>query len=96
VDNRFRFSNSRINVGFGHELVGSTDSAAVVGLQFGVSMRSINYTLDQDNHVLRTARSQDEGWTEWTPTFGLRVRSRDIVFSYSSALRAAPRAFLRR
>lgn len=90
VDNHFRFSNSRINVGFGHELVGSTDSAAVVGLQFGVSMRSINYTLDQDNHVLGTARSQDEGWTEWTPTFGLRVRSGDIVFSYSVSLTCGP------
>ncbi len=91
VDNHFRFSNSRINVGFGHEFVGDTDSAAVVGLQFGVAMRAINYTLDQDNHVLRTARSQDEGWTEWTPTFGLRVRTRDVVFSYSVSVTCGPR-----
>jgi hypothetical protein len=90
VDNHFRFSNSRINVGFGHEFVGSTDSAAVVGLQFGVAMRSINYTLDQSNHVLRTERSQDEGWTEWTPTFGLRVRTRDIVFSYGVSMTCGP------
>jgi hypothetical protein len=91
VDNHFRFSNARINVGFGHELAGTTDSAAVVGLQFGLAMRSINYTLDQDNHVLRTSRSQDEGWTEWTPTFGLRVRTRDIVFSYSVSVTCGPR-----
>jgi len=90
IDNHFRFSNSRINVGFGHELVGTTDSAAVVGLQFGVAMRTINYTLDQENHVLRTSRSQDEGWTEWTPTFGLRVRTRDIVFSYAMSITCGP------
>jgi len=90
VDNDFRFSNSRINVGFGHELVGTTDSAAVVGLQFGVSMRSINYTLDQTNHVMRTSRSQDEGWVEWTPTFGLRIRTRDIVVSYGVSVTCGP------
>jgi hypothetical protein len=90
VDNHFRFSNSRINVGFGHELVGSSDSAAVVGLQFGVSMRSINYTLDQTNHVLKSSRSQDEGWVEWTPTVGVRVRTRDFVFSYAMSVTCGP------
>ncbi len=90
VDNHFRFSNSRINVGFGHELAASNDSATMVGLQVGVGMRSINYTLDQENHVLRSSRTQDEGWTEWTPTFGLRVRSRDIDFSYSVSFTCGP------
>lgn len=90
VDNHFRFSNSRINVGFGHELAASNDSSTMVGLQFGVAMRSINYTLDQDNHVQRSSRSQDEGWTEWTPTFGLRVRSGDLVFSYSVSFTCGP------
>jgi hypothetical protein len=93
VDNHFRFSNSRINVGFGHELVGSADSSTMVGLQFGVSMRSINYTLDQSNHVMQTSRSQDESWIEWTPTFGLRVRSRDIVVTYSVSMTCGPSCF---
>jgi hypothetical protein len=91
VDNHFRFSNSRINVGFAHDLVDSADSSTIVGLQFGLAMRSINYTLDQENHVLRTSRSQDEGWTEWTPTFGLRVRGRDIDFSYAFSFTCGPR-----
>lgn len=93
VDNRFRFSNSRINVGFGHELAGSADSSTMVGLQFGVSLRSINYTLDQTNHVMRTERSQDESWTEWTPTFGLRMRTRDIVVTYSMSMTCGPTCF---
>ena len=90
VDNSFRFSNSRINLGFGHEFVGTSDSAAVIGLQFGLAMRSINYTLDQENHVLRTSRSQDENWIEWTPTFGLRVRGKDIAFTYAMSLTCGP------
>lgn len=90
VDNRFRFSNSRINVGFGHEFSGNTDSTTMVGLQFGVSMRSINYTLDQTNNVLRTSRTQDESWTEWTPTFAVRVRTNDIVLSYSVSMTCGP------
>ena len=93
VDNHFRFSNSRINVGFGHELAGSADSSTMVGLQFGLSLRSINYTLDQSNHVMRTERSQDESWTEWTPTFGLRVRTRDLVFTYSVSMTCGPTCF---
>jgi hypothetical protein len=90
VDNQFRFSNSRINVGYGHEFPGNADSTTMVGLQFGVSMRSINYTLDQTNHVQRTSRTQDEGWTEWTPTFAARVRTNDIVFSYSVSMTCGP------
>ena len=82
--------NSRINVGYGHEFSGNADSTTMVGLQFGVSMRSINYTLDQTNHVQRTSRTQDEGWTEWTPQFGVRVRTNDIVFSYSVSMTCGP------
>lgn len=93
VDNRFRFSNSRINVGFGHEIPASADSATMLGLQVGVSMRSINYTLDQTNHVERSSRSQDESWTEWTPTFGVRLRGPDIVVSYSVSFTCGPTCF---
>jgi hypothetical protein len=93
VDNRFRFSNSRINVGFGHEVPGTADSSTMVGLQFGVSMRAINYTLDQTDHVQRTSRSQDESWTEWTPTFAVRVQSRDLVVSYSMSYTCGPSCF---
>jgi hypothetical protein len=55
----------------------------VFGIQVGLGMRSINYTLDQANHVLRESRSQDEAWTEWTPAFALRLRGRDLELSYA-------------
>jgi hypothetical protein len=90
VDNRFRFSNSRINVGFATDLGASADSLTKVNLQLGVAMRSINYTLDQTNHVQRSARTQDESWTEWTPTLGLRMTSKDIEFSYAVSMTCGP------
>ncbi|NUQ11110.1 MAG: hypothetical protein HUU26_02115 [Gemmatimonadaceae bacterium] len=90
VDNHFRFSNSRINVGFAHEIPGATDSAMALGFQFGVSMRSINYTLDQSNHVARTSRTQDEGWTEWTPAFAIRLRGRDLTLTWAMSMTCGP------
>jgi hypothetical protein len=92
VDNHFRFSNSRINVGLGHEFP-ATDSSYTLGVQVGVSMRSISYTLDQANHVQRNSRSQDESWTEWTPTLSVRLRRRDMEFSYGMSFTCGPTCF---
>jgi hypothetical protein len=90
VDNRFRFSNSRINVGFATDVSSPQDTTGTVTLQFGLAMRSINYTLDQTNHVQRTSRSQDEGWTEWTPTMGIRIRAREFELSYGLSMTCGP------
>jgi hypothetical protein len=93
VDNRFKFSNSRINVGIAHDFPGATDSATTLGLQFGVSMRAINYTLDQTNHVTRISRNQDEGWTEWTPTFAINLRSKSMTVMYAVSRTCATQCF---
>ena len=85
VDNRFKFSNSRINVGIAHDIPGATDSATTFGFQFGVSMRAINYTLDQTNHVTKLSRSQDEGWTEWTPMFAISLRNQNLSVTYAAS-----------
>jgi hypothetical protein len=61
-----------------------------VNLQFGLAMRTINYTLDQTNHVQRTSRSQDESWTEWTPTLGVRFRAREYEVSYAASMTCGP------
>ncbi len=89
VDNHFRFSNSRINVGVAHEFPGS-DSASALGIQLGLAMRSITYTLDQSNHVTRESRTQDEGWTEWTPTLAITLRGRDIDVGYAVSFTCGP------
>jgi len=93
VDNRFKFSNSRINVGIAHDIPGATDSATTLGFQFGVSMRAINYTLDQTNHLTKVSRSQDEGWTEWTPMFAISLRSKNMSVTYAASRTCAAQCF---
>ena len=93
VDNRFKFSNSRINVGIGHDIPGATDSATTLGFQFGVSMRAINYTLDQVNHITLTSRNQDEGWTEWSPAFAISLKQKNMSVMYSVSRTCSTRCF---
>lgn len=90
VDNRFRFSNSRIGVGFGHDFDGSPDSSLVFGIQYGVNLRTIRYRLDQDNHVALTSRTQNESWTEWTPTIAFRLHSNSMELSYAIIYTCGP------
>src|SRR6185503_3917657 len=76
-------------VGIGHDIA-TSDSTGVLGLQFGLNAYSINYRLHQTNHVQRTERWQDEGWTEWTPTFGIRWRTHDFELQYSFRYTCGP------
>jgi hypothetical protein len=82
VSNRFTFSNAKIRAGMEHDFVGG-DSTQGLGLQLGLIAYAINYRLRQTNHVQRTDRVQDEGWTEWTPTFGLRWHTKDFELQYT-------------
>jgi hypothetical protein len=66
VDNRFLFSNARMNVGLSQEVGRGT-------FQLGVQAHHYDYRLEQDDHVTLLSRTQTEQWTEWTPTWGLRL-----------------------
>lgn len=91
VENTFRFRNSRLRVGAGHDLtVGRRNT--VVGLQAGLGVHAVNYRLRQTNNVLETFRTQDEDWIEWTPTVGLRVRTRDLDLLYNFSITCGPGA----
>src|SRR5262249_53425980 len=80
--NHFKFSNTRFRAGVSHDFV-HTDSGNSFGLQFGLAVYAINYKLSQVNHVRRIERWLYEGWTERTPTFGLRWRTQDFDLHYS-------------
>jgi hypothetical protein len=82
VLNHFTFANRKIRIGVGHDYILSPDSGGSWGYQLGMGVASINYRLHQTNKVQQSDRVQDEGWTEWTPTFGLHWRSRDFVVQY--------------
>jgi hypothetical protein len=85
VENSFRFANTMLRVGFGHEMSVSKDSSSMFGFQFGLGLYSINYRLGQTNNVQKTFREQRESWMEWTPTLGLalRMRSMELRYNYS-------------
>ena len=75
VENRFVFSNASANIGFSHEV----DRAA---FQLGVRVRTYDYRLRQENHVEMVNRSQNEQWTEWTPSWGIRLQLTNLELRY--------------
>jgi hypothetical protein len=81
VLNHFAFANRKIRLGVGHDYIVAPDSSAW-GFQLGMAVTSINYRLHQTNNIQQSDRVQDQGWTEWTPTFGLHWRSKDFTVQY--------------
>jgi hypothetical protein len=84
IENDFRFSNSLLRAGFAHDFVTSkTDSASLFGIQLGLAVYNIKYTLGQKNNVAKTFREQREAWAEWTPTLGFSYKTRSIALHYN-------------
>ncbi|MGE5732997.1 MAG: hypothetical protein ACM37U_13710 [Gemmatimonas sp.] len=81
TENHFHFSNAILRTGVAHDLELGPDQQ--VRLQLGIALRSIDYTLDQLDHVSGVARSQDESWIEWTKTWGLSVHFSDLELRYT-------------
>lgn len=73
IENRFRFSNASLRMGFGQDL-GFAGATRVVGLRLGLVVRTINYSLAQKDNVQVSSRRLEEGWVEWAPTWGLSLR----------------------
>ena len=81
VENRFTFSNALFRIGVGRDIA-LEGSPKAVGLQLGLMVRSINYRLQQTNHVELTQRSFRTGWLEWSPTWGLTLRFPELELRY--------------
>lgn len=81
-DNRFRFSNANIRMGFGWDLdPGSRGRGAT--MQLGLMVRAVRFRMDQQDFVTGTTRSMAEAWTEWTPTWGLGLTLPGIEVRYN-------------
>ena len=89
VENTFRFNNVRMRIGAGHEFP-AEKGTATFGLQAGLALHAINYHLDQKNNLTRSSRTQHEDWIEWTPSFGIRVKARDVDIMYNFQRTAGP------
>ena len=73
TENRFRFANATLRMGFGQDIEFDRSTKAL-GLQVGLMVHRIHYSLDQQDNVELTSRSLVEDWIEWTPTWGLSLR----------------------
>ena len=92
VDNRFTFSNVRIRFGGGHEFPIARDTSSAWGIQYGLGIYGINYRLRQEDHVQNSSRVADPAWIEWTPTFGLSLRTRNVTWRYNYRRTCGPSA----
>jgi len=92
VENTFRFNNIKMRLGAGRDIVIRRDGSTVLGFQVGLGLHAINYRLQQADLVQRTFRTQREDWIEWSPTFGVRFRSRDLDLLYNFSLTCGPGA----
>jgi hypothetical protein len=75
VENAFRFTNARLRLGFGME----SERAA---FQLGLQVYSVDYRLEQVDHVREEKRTQQESWLEWTPSLGLTVKLPELEVRY--------------
>ena len=92
VENTFRFNNIRMRLGAGQDILNRREGSTVLGYQVGLDLYAINYRLQQANHVQQTFRTQREDWLEWSPTFALRLHSRDLDVRYNFTLTCGPGA----
>ncbi len=79
VENEFRFTNALVRVGFGVEY-------ERVGFQLGMQVYSIDYRLEQTDHVQETKRKQEESWYEWTPTWSFALTFPEVQIRYTGRL----------
>jgi hypothetical protein len=89
VENDFRFTNSLIRVGIGHDFVTNATEGSTFGFELGLGVYSIDYRLQQQNNVLKTSRRLLENWMEWTPTFGLAYKAKSMTLRYAYATSCA-------
>jgi hypothetical protein len=88
TENHFAFSNAILRTGIGRDIPIDTVHGALksIRLELGLALRSINYTLDQFDHVVQTSRQQDESWMEWTRTWGFGMRFSDLEVRYTGRM----------
>jgi hypothetical protein len=85
VDNYFAFTNAWLRVGAGQDVV-LGNAQRVLGLDLGLALHAIDYTLNQYDAIQETGRSQPEDWVEWAPTWGLSLRFPGLELRYQGSV----------
>lgn len=79
VENDFFFTNVNMRLGLAYEIEHAS-------FQAGVEVRSYAYTLQQRDHIQDTDREQEEGWMEWSPSFGAKAKFPEFEIGYTGRL----------
>ena len=88
TENFFSFSNAILRTGLGRDIPIDTVHGALksIRLELGLALKSINYSLNQLDHVAESSRQQDESWMEWTRTWGFGMRFSDLELRYTGRM----------
>jgi hypothetical protein len=87
IENRFRFHNAIARFGIEQGFkVGSEASTLLGGFQLGLSVRRIDYVLEQHDHIVDSDRRHKERWVESTPTWGLSMRFPHLEVRYNGSV----------
>lgn len=81
IENRFRFSNVVLRLGVSRDVT-LADMKKAVGLELGLSVRSMHYRLTQSDRVAATERPFRNSWVEWAPAWGLSLRFPEFELRY--------------
>jgi hypothetical protein len=84
TENHFRFSNAIVRTGVGQDFPFDTlhGPLRTIRMQFGLALRSVDYTLDQMDHVTALGRRDRQSWIEWTRTWGFGLHFADLEVRY--------------
>jgi hypothetical protein len=87
IENWFRFSNAAVRFGYAkeHELA---PGAEALTFRLGLGLYSVNYSLRQRDNVAAASRRMNEGWVEWTPTWGVSFRFSGAELHYRGSATA--------
>ena len=85
VENHFHFSNTQLRIGAGRD-IDLKGLGKAVGLQLGLILRSVRYSLEQQDNVRALQRQLTTGWMEWTPTWGLSLRFPEFEIRYRGSV----------
>ena len=85
VENHFHFSNTQLRIGAGRD-IDLKGLGKAVGLQLGLILRSVRYSLEQQDNVQALQRQLTTGWMEWTPTWGLSLRFPEFEIRYRGSV----------
>jgi len=84
LESRFRFDNAILRAGLGRTF--ALDEQLSLTLQGGGQLKAYRYRLDQWDALQQAARGSNEGWEEWTRSWGVGIHLSRLELRYRGRL----------